>query len=103
MSIAAKASELERPIIVAKKGGITEDAVDTLKDVNVTVIGGENAISKADFNAIKDEANTVSRIAGSNRQATNALVIEKYYGGLFAGSTKNVSSSKRWDRTINLN
>ena len=94
MSIAAKASELERPIIVAKKGGITEDAVDTLKDVNVTVIGGENAISKADFNAIKDEANTVSRIAGSNRQATNALVIEKYYGGSFAGLTKNVVVAK---------
>ena len=94
MSIAAKASELERPIIVAKKGGITEDAVDTLKDVNVTVIGGENAISKADFNAIKDEANTVLRIAGSNRQATNALVIEKYYGGSFVGSTKNVVVAK---------
>ena len=94
MSIAAKASELERPIIVSKKVGITEDAVDTFKDVNVTVIGGENAISKANFNAIKDEANTVSRIAGSNRQATNALVIEKYYGGSFAGLTKNVVVAK---------
>ena len=94
MSIAAKASELERPIIVAKKGGLTEDAIDTLKDVNVTVIGGENAISKADYNAVKDEAKSINRIAGSNRQATNALVIEKYYGGSFAGSTKNVVVAK---------
>ena len=94
MSIAAKASELERPIIVSKKGGLTEDAIDTLKDVNVTVIGGENAVTKADYNAVKDEAKSINRIAGSNRQATNALVIEKYYGGSFAGSTKNVVVAK---------
>ncbi len=104
MSIAAVAStDLDNnwnngtqttPIIVSKKGGLTEDAIDALKDVNATIIGGENAVSKADYEAVKEEANSVNRIAGSNRQATNALIIEKYYSGSFAGSTKNVIVAK---------
>ena len=80
MSIAAKAAENKTPIIVAKNGGISEDAIYELRDKNVTVIGGENAVSATDYEDIKLEAATLSRIAGSNRQETNALIIEKYYG-----------------------
>ena len=79
MSIAAVAAEEGTPIIVAKKGGITEEATYELRNSEVTVIGGENAVSKEDYNAIKAEATGVLRIAGSNRQATNAEIVKKYY------------------------
>ena len=83
MSIAAVAAETKTPIVVAKKGGITEDATYELRKSDVTVIGGENAISKADYNAIKAEADAVTRISGSNRHATNAEIVKKYYKGDF--------------------
>ena len=83
MSIAAVAAETGTPIIVAKKGGVSEDAVYELRDKEVTIIGGENAVSKADYNAVKAEAEGVLRIAGSNRQATNAEIVKKYYKNNF--------------------
>ena len=83
MSIAAVAAEETTPIIVAKKGGVSEDAIYELRDKEVTIIGGENAVSKADYNAVKAEARGVLRIAGSNRQATNAEIVKKYYKNNF--------------------
>ena len=80
MSIAAKASENKTPIIVSKNGGISEDAIYELRDKDVTVIGGKLAVSEEDYEAIKLEANTLSRIEGENRRETNAKIIEKYYG-----------------------
>ena len=82
-----------RPIIVSKAGGVSEDAIDALKGLNVTVVGGEAAVSEEDYNTVKAEAKSINRIAGANRQATNALVIEKYYAGTF-GQTKNVIVAK---------
>ena len=80
MSIAAIAANKAdvKPIIVAKKGGITEDALYELRDVDVTIIGGEKAISKAEEEEIGLEAESVSRIAGKNRQETNSKIIAKY-------------------------
>ena len=86
MSIAAKASESTTPIIVAKNGGISEDALYELRGKNVTIIGGEAAISKAEEEEIGLEAESVARIAGKNRQETNALIIEKYYDSKFASN-----------------
>ena len=93
MSIASVAAENTLPIIVAKKGGITEDAAYELKGKNVTIIGGENAVSKADEKTIKSEAKSVERVYGSNRQATNAEVIRKYYHKDFL-TAKNVMVAK---------
>ena len=45
------------PIVVAKKGGISEDALYELKGLDVTVIGGENAVSKDDETALKKKLN----------------------------------------------
>ena len=83
MSIAAVAAETKTPIIVAKKGGVSEDATYELRGKEVTIIGGENAVSKADYNEVKAEAKGVLRIAGSNRQATNAEIVKKYYKNNF--------------------
>ena len=93
MSIAAVAATNKTPIIVSKKGGLTEDALLELKGADVTVIGGENAVSKADYEAVKAEANSLNRVAGANRKATNALVIEKYYGTGITG-VENVIVAK---------
>ena len=81
MSIAGVASRSVNPIIVSKKGGLTYDALKKLEDEKVTIVGGENAVSKADEEAIKEEAKAVRRIEGSNRQATNAAVIKEFYHG----------------------
>ena len=99
MSIAAVASELKTPIVVAKKGGISEEALYELKNQYVTVIGGETVVSKADYNAIKAEAKGVTRIPGSNRKETNAEIIKKYYKKAsategFVGPAENVVVAK---------
>ena len=98
MSIASVAATTKTPIVVAKKGGITEDATYELRKSDVTVIGGENAVSKADYNAIKAEAEGITRVAGSNRKATNALIISKYYKRNYVGMAKNVIVAKDGQR-----
>ena len=70
------------PIIVAKKGGISYEALDELVGKNVTVIGGESAVSKEDFEAMEEavgNSKEVTRISGDNRQATNAKIIKEFY------------------------
>ncbi|QQQ86130.1 cell wall-binding repeat-containing protein [Peptacetobacter hiranonis] len=84
MSIAGYAADTTTPIVVAKKGGITEDTVEALDGATLNVIGGENAVSAADYASLKDVALTIARVSGSNRKATNAAVINKFYGGNFA-------------------
>ena len=91
MSIAPVAAENETPIIVGANNGVSEDAINELKGANVTVIGGENAVSKSDFESLKSKANTVLRVAGKNRKDTNAAIINKYYE---IDNTKNVIVSK---------
>ena len=86
MSISGYASAKGIPVIVSKKGGLTYEGLKELKDKAVTVIGGENAVSAAEFEAIKEEASAVRRIAGANRQATNAAIIKEFYHD---GSTIN--------------
>ena len=86
MSISGYASKKGIPVIVSKKGGLTYEGLKELKDKAVTVIGGENAVSAAEFEAIKEEASAVRRIAGANRQATNAAIIKEFYHN---GSTIN--------------
>ena len=97
MSIAAVAASQKTPIVVAKKGGISEDATYELKGKEVTVIGGEAVVSVADYKAIKAEAKGIQRVFGSNRQNTNAEIISKYYKDNFSGgvgAAKNVIVAK---------
>ena len=78
---AKKGADEQAPIIVAKKGGLTEDAMLELEDVKTTVIGGENAVSASDYNALATYTgkNNLRRISGENRKATNAAVIKAFY------------------------
>ncbi len=94
MSIAGVAAENSTPIIVAKKGGITEDALEAVEGANVTVLGGELSLSAEDYEAIKEDANAVRRIAGDNRQATNAAIIKEFYNGATGITAKSVIVAK---------
>ena len=74
------------PIIVSNKNGLSDNALESLNNKNVTVVGGEAVVSKSEFDNIKEAVgknNTVNRVAGENRQETNAQVINKYYNGTF--------------------
>ena len=79
MSISAVAADQKTPIVVAEKGGISEDAVYELKGMDTTIVGGKTVVTARDENALREEAKSVNRIYGDNRKATNAKVIEKYY------------------------
>ena len=86
MSIASVAAYNKTPIIVAKKGGISEDALYTFnKDANVAIIGGESVVSAAEEKELKSAAKSVIRLSGSNRKGTNAKIIETYYKDGFVG------------------
>ena len=94
MSIASVAASTKTPIIVAKRGGISEDALHELREKVVTVVGGKSVVSEAEYNEIKAEANGILRVHGSNRQATNAEVIKRYYKVNYVGTAKNVVVAK---------
>ena len=86
MSIASVAAEKRQPIIVESNKGISEDTIEYLKGykasssdaVSATIIGGETVVSKATEETLKAEKIAVDRIAGSNRQKTNAEVINRF-------------------------
>ena len=80
MSIAAVAAYNKTPIIVAKRGGISEDALHTFDEkANVAIVGGETVVTEAEENGLKSVSKAVIRLGGENRKATNAKIIETYY------------------------
>ena len=87
MSIASVAAYNKTPIIVAKKGGISEDALHTFDEkANVAIVGGASVVSEAEENGLKSVSKAVVRLGGENRKATNAKIIETYYNGNFVGT-----------------
>ena len=94
MSIASVAAFNKTPIIVAKKGGISEDALYTFdENANVAIVGGESVVSAAEEKELKSAAKSVTRLAGSNRKGTNAKIIETYYKGNFVGTVANTAGN----------
>ena len=88
MSIATIAAKRKAPIIVAKAGGLSNDAVKFIKNNyakadndKVAIIGGESTVSKAEYDRIDAVVtNKVARVSGDNRFETNAAIINKYSG-----------------------
>ena len=84
MSIASVAAQKKQPIIVESNHGISEDTIEFLKGYkntdakSTTIVGGEAVVSKATEETLKGEKIAVDRIAGSNRQNTNAAVINRF-------------------------
>ena len=85
MAISAVAAKTTTPIIVSSVHGLSEDALEYLKENSakgdVTVVGGESVVSKSEEEAINESLtlNKASRIAGANRFETNAAIIKEFY------------------------
>ena len=101
MSIAPVASTKETgkvtPIIVSKNGGLSSDAIDSLTDKKVTVLGGEKAVSASDYAEIEEvtkDNGALRRIAGANRKETNAAIINEFYAGNFGNNAIGNSAKK---------
>ncbi|MEI4437274.1 cell wall-binding repeat-containing protein, partial [Streptococcus anginosus] len=68
MSISGKAAELKTPIIVSGFEGLSEETLDELDGVNVTVLGGDASVSDAEYETIDAVAGSIKRISGSDRK-----------------------------------
>ena len=94
MSISGKAAQLKTPVVVSSYKGLSEDTLSELEDVRVTVLGGEKAVSEAEFEKIESVAKTSRRIFGANRKATNAAIINTFYKKDLAGAARSVLVAK---------
>ena len=82
MSIAAHAAKEEAPIVVVNKDVVSEDAKEFMTDREIVVVGGKSSVSEevvAELDALDETENNVERLAGDDRQGTNAAVINKYH------------------------
>ena len=84
MSIASVAAQKKQPIIVESRKGLSDSTVDYLKGgkfvsaKSATIIGGKTVVSEETEAKLKEEKIVVDRVAGSNRKATNAKVIDRF-------------------------
>lgn len=85
LSVASKAGQEKQPIILTGKDSISPEMYEWLKEQNLEnayFIGGDKVISNKVISSVNEiTTNDVSsnRIAGKNREETNAKVIEKLY------------------------
>lgn len=81
MSIAPVAAKEKAPILVVDKNQISTDAVSILsKSRNgADIIGGETVVAEKAFKQVANAAGNAERVAGEDRQETNAKVIKKYF------------------------
>ncbi|MCC0643723.1 MULTISPECIES: cell wall-binding repeat-containing protein [unclassified Clostridioides] len=85
LSIASLASKEKTPIVLTQKDGVDSEAEQFIKSnkvSNVYFIGGVEKISNKAIEQVGKIANkdvSKNRIAGQNRQETNAKVIDKFY------------------------
>ena len=94
MSVSGYAADKKMPIIVSGFNGLSEDTINTLTGEEVTVVGGDSAVSESDYNAVKAVADKVRRLHGSDRKATNAAVINTLYTSDFASTPEAVIVAK---------
>ena len=82
MSIAAHAAKEEAPIVVVNKDVVSEDAKEFMADREIVVVGGKSSVSEevvAELDVLDKIEKNVKRLAGDDRQGTNAAVINEYY------------------------
>ncbi|RLJ90797.1 cell wall-binding repeat-containing protein [Planococcus sp. 11815] len=79
LSIASHAAETGKPILLTSGKELSREVEQALKNYeDVTVVGGEVAVSSAVYNKIGQSAK-VQRISGKDRYATAAAVVAKLY------------------------
>ncbi|MCC0660865.1 cell wall-binding repeat-containing protein [Clostridioides sp. ZZV14-6154] len=85
LSIASLAGKEKTPIVLTQKDGVDNEAEQFIKSnkvSNVYFIGGVEKISNKAIEQVGKIANkdvSKNRVAGQNRQETNAKVIDKFY------------------------
>ncbi|MFR8152427.1 MAG: cell wall-binding repeat-containing protein, partial [Romboutsia timonensis] len=82
MSISAHAAKEEAPIVVVNKDVVSEDAKEFMADREIVVVGGKSSVSEevvAELDVLDKIEKNVKRLAGDDRQGTNAAVINEYY------------------------
>ncbi|MDR0880527.1 MAG: cell wall-binding repeat-containing protein [Clostridioides sp.] len=74
------------PILLTNDNGLTEEQsawlnkqTETTKLNNIYAVGGATHLSDAVLTSLEGNANDVTRLAGANRQATNAAVLHAFY------------------------
>lgn len=82
MSIAAYAAQTKAPIIVTNKDVVSEEAIKALEGKQIEIVGGTSSVSSEVEEQLSkiDKDNEIVRLAGNDRQETNAKVINRYYG-----------------------
>ena len=83
MSVSGLAAANKAPVVVSGFNGLSEDTIDALDGVRVNVIGGDSRVSKADYEEVAAVAESIRRVEGSDRKATNAAVIDTFYKNSF--------------------
>ena len=73
-------------IIVSNFEGLSKDAlreIDGYTNANITIVGGDGCVSASDEAKLKEIAKEnnkkAERVSGSDRKATNAAIIDKFY------------------------
>lgn len=75
------ARELNAPILLNRGKSLDSRVFEKIKELgtkNITIVGGNNAVSPDIENSLKSAGMNVSRISGSDRYSTSAQIAEKY-------------------------
>lgn len=70
------------PVLITQKNQVPEEVqyfLETHKVEKATVIGGENAISRRGFDALKKYVKNVDRVAGEDRILTSLTIADQYF------------------------
>ncbi|MGL6104549.1 cell wall-binding repeat-containing protein [Romboutsia sp.] len=93
MSISAKAAEENQAIIVSGREGLSKDTLDYVVGKNVTLIGGETSLTANVEKQLHAKGIDTTRLAGKNRQETNAVVIDSLYDETAADAKVYIAKS----------
>ena len=75
------AHELNAPILLNRGKSLDSRVFEKIKELgakNITIVGGNNAVSPDIENSLRSAGMNVSRISGSDRYSTSAQIAEKY-------------------------
>lgn len=91
LSISAVAAKEQAPILLTQQSKLNEGVELFIKDNNlnisndnkkqITVVGGTSSVSETAYNSLLSLDKQIVRLAGNNRQDTNAKVLEAYKSG----------------------
>lgn len=79
MSIAAVAARENAPMLLVDNNGLNKSQAKFLKETDAFIVGGKASVSEDVEKEIAEVTDSTKRIAGADRQETNAKVIKEFY------------------------